>query len=173
MAQGKRNRTLYSFKVKQTIYRLYPPQKATTKTHLFGHVVYTKEKSTTIIPQELKKENINPKNFIKLKQRISFKSILILDRTKPSFENTCVLDHVNRSGFNFLIGTDKISGYPMFPDMSNIYHPIGNFKKITVHTLGPTRFAEDIKYRNIMSECVGLISPIWHYVGVKVFCKTI
>ena len=76
MAQEKRNRILYSFKVKQIIYRLYPPQKVTTKTHLFGHVVYSDEKSTTIIPQKLKKENINPKNFIKLKKRISFKSIL-------------------------------------------------------------------------------------------------
>ena len=159
--------------MKQNTYRLYPPQKATTKAHLFGHVIYSKEKSTTIVPQDLKKENINPKNFIKLKQRIHFKSILILDRTKPSFENTCVLDHVNRSGFNFLIGTDKINGYPMFPDMSNIYHPIENFKEIIVHTLGPSRFAQNMECHNIISESVGLISPIWQYVGVKVFCKTI
>ena len=173
MDQEKKNEVFYSVKVKQNIYRLYPPQKATTKTHLFGHVVFSNEKFTTIIPQDFKKENINPKNFIKLKQRIKFKSILILDRTKPSFESTCVLDHVNRSGFNFLIGADKINGYPMFPDMSNIYHPIENFKKITVHTLGPSRFAQNVKCSNIISEAVGLISPIWHYVGVKVFCKTI
>ena len=117
--------------MKQIIYRLSPPQKPTTKTYLFGHVVYSKEKSTTIIPQDFKKENINPENFIKLKQRISFKSILIFDRTKPSFENTCVSDHVNRSGFNFLIGRDKINGYPMFPDISDIYIPIEGFKKIS------------------------------------------
>ena len=159
--------------MKKNIYRLYPPQKAITKSHLFGHAVYSAEKSTTLVPQSLEKKNINPKNFIKLKQRFKFKSILIFDRTKPSFKNTCVLDHVNRSGFNFLIGIDKINGYPMFPDMSNIYHPIKNFKNITVHTLGPTRFAENIKCRSIISEFVGLISPIWHYVGVKVFCKTI
>ena len=72
-----------------------------------------------------------------------------------------------------MIGTDKINGYPMFPDMSNVYHPIGKFKKIRVHTLGPSRFIENIKCDNIISEFVGLISPIWHYVGVKVFCKTI
>ena len=152
---------------------LYPPQNATTKTYLFGHVVYSKEKITTIIPQKLKKENVNPKNFLKLKQQIKLRNILILDRTKPSFKNTCVLDHVNRSGFNFLIGADKIKGYPMFPDMSNIYHPIEGFKKITVHTLGPSRFVQNMKGHNIVSEFVGLISPIWHYVGVKVFCKTI
>ena len=159
--------------MKQTIYRLYPPQKAITKKYLFGHVVYSKEKSTTIVPKIFKKENINPKNFLRLKKEIKLKNILILDRTKPSFENTCVLDHVNRSGFNFLIGTDKIKGHPMFPDMSKIYHPIENFKRITVHTVGPSRFTQDIKCRNIISEFVGLTSPIWHYVGVKVFCKTI
>lgn len=170
---GKGNRIFYSFEVKKNIYRLYPPQEAITKTHLFGHSVYSAERFTTLVPQNFEKKNINPQNFIKLKQRFKFKSILILDRTKPSFKNTCVLDHVNRSGFNFLIGSDKINGYPMFPDMSNIYHPIENLKKITVHTLGPARFAQKIKCRNITSEFVGLISPIWHYVGVKVFCKTI
>ena len=159
--------------MKQNIYRLYPPQKATIKTQLFGHVIYYKENTITIVPQKFEKENVNPKNFLKLKQRIKFKNIVILDRTRPSFKNTCVLDHVNRSGFNFLIGTDKIKGYPMFPDISNIYHPIEGFKKITVHTLGPSRFAQNIRCRNIISEFVGLISPIWHYVGVKVFCKTI
>jgi len=173
LAQEKKNRISYSSKVKQYIYRLYPPQNATSKTRLFGHVLYSKEKIITIVPQKFKKENVNPKNFLKLKQQIKLKNILILDRTKPSFENTCVLDHVNRSGFNFLIGTDKISGYPMFPDMSNIYHPIEGFKKIKVHTFGPTRFAQILKSGNIISEFVGLISPIWHYVGVKVFCKTI
>ena len=159
--------------MKQNIYRLYPPQKAKIKTHLFGHVVYDKEKTTTIVPEKFKKENINPKNFLKLKQQIKLKNILILDRTKPSFKSTCVLDHVNRSGFNFLIDVDKIKGYPMFPDMSNIYYPIKGSKKITVHTLGPSRFAQNMKGHNIVSEIVGLISPIWHYVGVKVFCKTI
>ena len=173
MVLEKRNRIFYSFEVKKNIYRLYPPQKAIIKAHLFGHAVYGGEKSTTLVPQSLEKKNINPKNFIKLKQQFKFKSILILDRTKPSFKNTCVLDHVNRSGFNFLIGSEKIEGYPMFPDMSNIYHPIENLKKIIVHTLGPSRFAQRIKCRNIISEFVGLISPIWHYVGVKVFCKTI
>ena len=54
----------------------------------------------------------------------------------------------------------------MFPDMSNIYHPIENFKKITVHTLGQYPFAHNLKSDNIISEFVGLISPIWHYVGV-------
>ena len=173
MAQEKKNSVFYSPKVKQNIYRLYPPQNATTKTYLFGHVVYSKEKITTIVPQKLKKENVNPRNFLKLKQQIKLKNILILDRTKPNFGNTCVIDHVNRSGSNFLIGTNKINGYPMFPDMSNIYHPIENLKKIRVHTLGPSRFTKNIKCDNIISEFVGLISPIWHYVGVKVFCKTI
>ena len=173
MAQENRNKIFTVFKMKQNIYRLYPPQKATTKIHLFGHVVYGKETTTTIVPKKLKKENVNPKNFLKLKKKIKLKNILILDRTKPSFKNACVLDHVNRSGFNFLIGTDKINGYPMFPDISNIYIPMEGFKKITVHTLGPSRFAKNMKVRNVISEFVGLVSPIWHYVGVKVFCKTI
>ena len=159
--------------MKQNIYRLYPPKNAIIKTHLFGHDVYGKEKTTTIVPRKFRKENINPKNFLKLKQKIKLKSILILDRTKPRFEKTCILDHVNQSGFNFFIGTDRLTGYPMFPDMSNIYSPIKGFRKIKVHTLGPSRFFKGIKGVEVTSEFTGLVSPVWHYVGVKVFCKTI
>ena len=159
--------------MKQSIYRLYPPPNAITKTHLFGHIVYSKEGTRTIVPQKFEKKHINPKNFLNLKQKIKFRSILILDRTKPRFEKTCVLDHVNRSGFNFFIGTDRINGYPMFPDMSNVYSPIKGFRKIKVHTLGPSRFFEGVKGIEVISEFTGLVSPVWHYVGVKVFCKTI
>ena len=61
----------------------------------------------------------------------------------------------------------------MFPDMSNIYSPIKGFRKIKVHTLGPSRFFKGIKGVEVISEFTGLVSPVWHYIGVKVFCKTI
>ena len=66
MAQENRGKTFTVLMDKQNIYRLYPPQKAIIKKRLFGHVVYTKEKYTMIVPKDFKKENINPKNFKRL-----------------------------------------------------------------------------------------------------------
>ena len=107
---------------------------------LFDHFIYGVENKTIIVPIKFRKENINPENFLKLKQKLNIESVLIYDRTNPFYKDACIVGHVNRSGFNFFIGEKTIKGFPMFPDMSKIYNPIKDLKKITVHTVGPTRF---------------------------------
>ena len=61
----------------------------------------------------------------------------------------------------------------LFPDMSNIYHAIPNLNTLTVHTVGPERFDSATSSKVVLSEAVGLIAPLWHYVRVKVYAKTI
>ena len=61
----------------------------------------------------------------------------------------------------------------MFPDMSNIYQPIKGLEKINVHTVGPERFKKEPLVNQTTSEYIGLVSPLWHYVGVCVFGKTV
>ena len=75
--------------------------------------------------------------------------------------------------FNFFIGSKRIQELPMFPDMSNIYRPIEGLKKINVHTVGPERFKKEPLANQTTSEYIGLVSPLWHYVGVCVFGKTV
>ena len=74
-------------------------------------------------------------------------------------------------GLISLLELKKIPGFPMFPDMSKIYKPIKGLRKIKVHTVGPSRFTKDLKDKQILSESAGLISTLWHYIGVGVFCK--
>lgn len=129
-------------------------------------------KKTIFVPKSFLIECVNPANFLGLKNKFSLKTILVFDRTKPKIKNVCIVDHVNRSGFNFFIGSSPVKNLAMFPDMSNIYKPVKGLTKITVHTLGPKRFSEE-KTSNIRtSEITGLISPVWHYVGVKVSAIT-
>ena len=64
-----------------------------------------------------------------------------------------------------------VKKFPVFPDMSKIYNTIPGYKQVVVHTLGPSRFLKQYKQKQITSESVGLISPIWHYVGVNVYAK--
>ena len=159
--------------VKQIIYTIHHPQKYKLKTTLFDHYIYKNKKSTIIAPIRFQKNSINPVNFLQLKIKYNIKNILILDRTKPSFKKASIVGHVNRSGFNFFIGSKRIQGLPMFPDMSNIYQPIKGLEKINVHTVGLQRFKKEPLEKQITSEYIGLVSPLWHYAGVCVFGKTV
>ena len=159
--------------MKQTIYTIYDPKNYESKTELFDHFIYNNQKTTIIAPINFHKNSINSNNFLQLKIKYKIKKILILDRTKPSFKKASIVGHVNRSGFNFFIGSKRLQGLPMFPDMSNIYKPIKGLEKINVHTIGPERFKKGLLINQTTSEYIGLVSPLWHYVGVSVFGKTV
>ena len=159
--------------MKQKIYRISHLERCEKKTALFDHFIYEIDNKTIIVPIKFRKENINPENFLKLKQKLNIENILIYDRTNPFCKNACIVDHVNGSGFNFFIGAKTIKGFPMFPDMSKIYNPIKDSKKIRVHTVGPKRFKNKTVSNQIISESIGLLSPIWHYVGVLVSGKSV
>ena len=55
--------------------------------------------------------------------------------------------------------------------MSKIYNTIANLEKVVVHTLGTENFSKKNETNIVISEMIGLVSPVWHYVGVKVFGK--
>ena len=153
-------------------YDLKAPKIYRSNKEIHSHNVFFLEKKLWIVPISFSKQTINPKNFVRLKQKYNLQKILINDRIKPSNKTVCIIDHVNRSGMNFLSGNTPVDNLDVFPDMCNIYNPIKGLKKVTVHTAGPERFF-DIKQKPdvFLSEYVGLISPVWHYVGVKVFAQ--
>ena len=157
--------------MKLVLYGLYQPKKYTRKTSILGHTVYDQGNSEMIVPEEFSEVSINPQSFIGLKKKFKIESITILDRLKPDNGPVCVMDHVNQSGYNFLMGQTPTSYLPTFPDMSNIYNQIKNLEGVIVHTVGPGLFSGMEPSSFIASESVGLISPVWHYIGVKVFAR--
>ena len=159
--------------MKQTFYTINNYQNNKSKSELFNHYICENEKTRIIVPIKFHKNSINPVNFLQLKITYKIKKILILDQIRPSFKKASIVGHVNRSGFNFFIGSKRIQELPMFPDMSNIYRPIKGLKKINVHTVGPERFKKEPLANQTTSEYIGLVSRLWHYVGVCVFGKTV
>ena len=150
-------------------YSIYAPIKYKSEIRCFGHHVYFGNNEKTIVPVEFSGKNVNPNNFLKLKNKFLIKKIFILDRTRPVFEKACIVDHVNRSGFNFFINSAPIKNLPMFPDMSCIYEKDPSLKSIIVQTLGYERFKNlKIKEQVFFSEAAAIIATIWHYVGVRV-----
>jgi|TARA_B100001093_G_scaffold403488_1_gene391473 hypothetical protein len=159
--------------MKLTTYGLTGPKNYKLKKEVFNHFIFSIKESIYIVPKAFNSKILCPKNFMRIKREFGLESILIIDRIKPTKKETCIMNHVNRSGYNFLIGTTPEFGLPRFPDMSNIYHAIPNLNTLTVHTVGPERFDSATSSKVVLSEAVGLIAPLWHYVRVKVYAKTI
>ena len=159
--------------MKLPIYGLTPPKNYNSKRQVFGHTIFLKKEDVYIVPNSFNSKTLGPDNFLDLKKEIGLVSILITDRIKPAKNKLCIMNHVNRSGYNFLIGKTPTQGLPRFPDMSNIYNQIKGLDTIFVHTVGPQRFDLSEPDEVFLSESVGLIAPVWHYVGVRVFAKTI
>ena len=154
-----------------TMYGLQAPNDYNLKSTLLDHKLYTKQEKLFLVPNKFDERTINPKNFLELKGKTKIKEILLIDKTVPEDKRLCITNHVNRSGYNFLIGKTPIANLPRFPDMSKIYNKISGLESAVVHTIGPERFRLRQESNNMVSESVGLIAPVWHYVGVKVFAQ--
>ena len=133
--------------------------------HTFGKLL----DRTIIWPDDINSDTINPKNLLLLKEKFNIQKILIIDKTKGSDDRTSIIDSVNRSGQNFLRSKTPEENLPKFPDMSKIYGKIEEYTATVVHTLGKEQFKCPPGVKKIIwSEYVGLIAPVFHYVGVKV-----
>ena len=123
-----------------------------------------------VLPKNIDSETVNPKNFIKLKNKLSLKELLIVDRLIGIKDIISIGNHINRSGQNFLRGATPEGKYPQFPDMSKIYNKINGMETVIVHTVGSERFQNIQNSENVIwSESIGLIAPVAHYVGIKIF----
>ena len=153
------------------MYGLQAPSDYKLRSTALNHKLYIKKKEFFLVPNRFDEGIINPETFLKLKEEMEVISILVIDRTIPGDKKLCIINHVNRSGYNFLIGKTPTANLPRFPDMSKIYNKISGLEPAVVHTVGPERFHLRPKINNVISESVGLIAPVWHYVGVKVFAQ--
>jgi hypothetical protein len=152
-------------------YCIHSPNIFSAKETAFNHNIFQTVDGRKIIPITFSDESLNPKSFFGLKEMYDLDSILIIDRLKNKDTDVCIIDHVNRSGTNFLIAKTPHKELPTFPDMGHIYKPIPNLKQVLVHTVGPERFLSDTGIDEIVSEAIGLIAPLWYYVGVAVFAR--
>lgn len=134
--------------------------------HKFG-----KLNSRTIVwPEKIDSETINPKNFNELKKHFNLKELLFIDRLIGTNKLVSIINHVNRSGQNFLRKETPFEEHPQFPDMSKIYNKINRLDTAIVHTIGKKRFQNPPnEEKTIWSETIGLIAPIAYYIGIKVF----
>jgi len=158
--------------MKKFTYSLLSPKRFISSYKKERHIVFKLEKHTHLVPEKLNRLCLNPETILNLTKHLSIKKILIFDKVQNIKKEFSIVDHVNRSGTNFLIGNTPHKNRAQFPDMSKIYEPIKGLDKIVVHTVGEKRFSNFKSSDYNVSESIGLIAPLWHYVGVRVFSKT-
>jgi len=141
-------------------------KEGSTAGHEFGKL----NGKDIIWPKNADSETINPKNFIKLKKQFKLEELLFIDKLIGTDNVVSIINHVNRSGQNFLRGATPEEKYPQFPDMSKIYNKISRQDTVVVHTIGSERFKNILSDEKVIwSESVGLIAPVAHYVGIKIY----
>jgi hypothetical protein len=144
--------------------------KITDVSTVADHKVGYHENKLVVLPVKIDPETINPKNLLILKEKFVIKELLLIDRIKGMEGIVTITDHVNVSGQNLLRAKTPQGELPQFPDMSKIYNFVEGYYKTVVHTVGFERFKNQHTSNNIIySELVGLIAPVAHYVGIKLF----
>ena len=154
------------------IYSIYTPKDFNKEKNTRHHILYYTDENVWIVPKAFNRTCINPRIFYSLKKKLNIGPITILDKTNPEMKWCYIAGHINRSGYNFLIANTPLRELPVFPDMSNVYNKIEGLRPIVVHTVGPDRFNYVGGSKIIVSESVGLVSPLWHYIKTKVYACT-
>jgi len=133
------------------------------------HVFSIMNDKLIIWPKKLSSDNCNPKNINIIKSSVQNRNIVIMDRIKCKTPIVNICGHVNRSGENYLIGMTPYDKQPQFPDMTYMYKTHPQKPTNIVHTVGQKRFEEAILNSKIIwSEAVGLVAPVFHYVGYNI-----
>ncbi|HIB72990.1 MAG TPA: hypothetical protein EYO50_03635 [Candidatus Marinimicrobia bacterium] len=136
---------------------------------LASHVFGIMNDNLIIWPKKLSPDNCNPKNIHTIKTLVQNRNIVIMDRIKSEKTKVNICGHVNRSGENYLIGMTPYDKYPQFPDMTYMYKTYPHKAAKIVHTVGPKRFKEAaLNSKIIWSEAVGLVAPVFHYIGYNI-----
>ena len=156
------------------IYLCATPEKLGTRpksiTEMASHKCDKLNDRTFLYPTKIDSETINPQKFNELKNHYNIIELLFIDRISGADKAVSIINHINRSGQNFLRNKTPFEKFPQFPDMSKIYNKISGFESTIVHTIGSKRFKNISSDENVVwNESIGLIAPVAHYVGIKVF----
>jgi len=130
------------------------------------HSYYTSKNTTYIWPNNTNKRTTNPVSIHTIKENHKIKEIIILDRVRGTRAQTTAVDHINKTGENFLIGNTPLGGLPRFPDASNVYKE----KNGNVFESYGRKFNKPLLTKNknrTISEWMAPVALVWSYVGAK------
>jgi len=141
--------------------------KTLKKERIIGeHYIVKYNNHTIVVPIEINLKIFTPSNFNLLKQKMREKHMIILDRIKTQHSIVQIIDHINKSGFNPLMGKTPFNNKPKFPDISNIYDKTNYcIDQVIAICIGKNLTEEFLENT---SEFISIISIVASYVGWKI-----
>jgi len=141
--------------------------KSLKKERIIGeHYIIKYKNHTIVVPIEINFKLFNPYNFNLLKQNIREKHMIIVDKIKTKKPIVHIIDHINKSGFNPLVGKTPFNDKPKFPDISNIYNRTNySIDQVIAICIGKELTDEFLENT---SEFIAIISIVASYVGWKI-----
>ena len=135
------------------------------KTKINKHY-FLKNKNILIWPATNSNSTISPQEFLELISYFNFKKIILIDTIFNTDLIIKAVDHINRTGLNYLIGNTPYKSLPTFPDVSNTYREKNGKVFISVGNRNKTKIKNNNK--NILSKWVAPIAVVWSYLGINI-----
>ena len=91
------------------------------KRTIGNHYYITYKKHRIITPCNLDIKTFSPSNFNIIKDTLGEDHMIVFEKIKHPNKFIQIIDHINKTGHNPLVGNTPFKDKPRFPDISNIY----------------------------------------------------
>ena len=137
------------------------------KRTIGNHYYITYKKHRIITPCNLDIKTFSPSNFNIIKDTLGEDHLIVFEKIKNPNKFIQIVDHINKTGHNPLIGNTPFKDKPRFPDISNIYDK----KDYGINQTECTSVGFEMynKLNNInITEYISVVSIVGSYIGWKI-----
>ncbi|MAI87954.1 MAG: hypothetical protein CMF98_02370 [Candidatus Marinimicrobia bacterium] len=150
------------------IYIVSFPNVSSFKKKTIGNHHYIQFKNHQIItPCDLDIKTFTPSNFNLIKDDLNEDHLIIFEKIKSPNKFVQIIDHINKTGNNPLVGNTPFKDKPRFPDISNIYDKKDYGVNQIVCTSVGFEMYNKLNEMNI-TKYISVISIVGSYIGWKI-----
>tara|TARA_B100000676_G_C18034883_1_gene821152 strand:+ start:1270 stop:1815 length:546 start_codon:yes stop_codon:yes gene_type:complete len=149
------------------VYFVSLPNISSLKKKIIGSHYYIEFKNYQVItPSDLDIRIFSPSNFNLIKDTLGENHLIIFEKIKNQNKFVQIIDHINKTGHNPLVGKTPFKDKPRFPDISKIYDKKNyGIDQIICTSVGFEMYNK-LNEMNI-NEYMSIISIVASYVGWK------
>lgn len=139
------------------------------KITIGNHYCIQSKNHQIITPRDLDIKTFTPSNFNLIKNTLDEDHLIIFEKTKTPNKFVQIIDHINKTGHNPLVGNTPFKNKPRFPDISNIYDKKNYGINQIVSTSVGFEIYDKLNEMNI-TEHISVVSIVASYIGWKITC---
>ena len=132
-----------------------------------GHYKIEFKDYQIITPCNLDIKTFSPSNFNSIKEVLGENHLIIFEKIKNPNKFVQIVDHINKTGYNPLVGNTPFKNKPRFPDVSKIYDKKNYGINQIISTSVGFEMYNNLNEMNI-NEYISVISIVASYVGWEI-----